>query len=297
MYHTMSALCESFAEITTYSHTHPEEYNLQREITFDANMNIITKLYYINAAGEQIFIDSPYVDRSSFDKLVGVCLFVPRDVIDWSFLEEPQYAYWLFVFDYIEYKPLKEVYLHMIYTAHLKGDLETFNLLNLSEERFEAAYQSLLAQTVSTLDFEFLYLPQCTEWATAFATLEGQTYASLFKIILCKAYQTQMIRFINPDCIAEGTLDREYKKAIYMHLQWCLKMPYLFALHNITSIYDFRIINIDDARCDERCFQKDTCNIVRKPAFYMVPHIDHPEYETVTEYYRTCHHDARNVSL
>ena len=290
----MSAPRESLAGITNSYFV--EGHALHSEITFDTNMQAISKLYYINSDHEQIFIDSPYVERASFDKLVGICLFVSQDVIDWSFLEEPRYAYWLFVFNHLAYKPLEAVYLHMIYTAHLEGNLDTLTLLNYSEERFEAAYQSLLAKTVSTLDFEFLCMPEYVEWAAAFETLSGQTYSPLFKIILCKAYQTQMLQFINPSSIIDGTLDYAYKSAIYTHLQKYLNMPYLFSLHNISSIYDFRIIDIDNVRCDERCFHKDAWNIVRKCAYFAEPHIDHPEYATARQYYSTCHH-SRGAAL
>ena len=299
----MSASDLSSAEITinihpdssvSKPHIHTREgHSLYNEVTFDINGLPIIHVYYKNSDGENIYIDSPYVCRSAFDNLIGVKLFVPRDVIDWSFLEAPRYAYWLFVFNYLKYKPLEEVYFHMIYTAHLEGTLETFTLLNFEDAYFEAAYQSLLEQTVHTLNFEFLQLPECKEWADAFETLNEQTYASLFKIILCKAYQTQMLRFMNPNCIAEGTLDRQYKMAIFRFLPVCLNMPYLFALHNIKSIFDFTIIDKNSCRCDERCYSRSRCELINTPAFHAKPDIYHPEHETARQYYSICQHIAR----
>ena len=229
-----------------------------------------------------------FICRSTDSAIIGNCMIEPLKSYryerpDLTFLNLPIYAdYWYNMFDEIYRMPLEIVWWHLIHDLHIAGTLVDYTINTITDEMFEHTYQSMLAKTISKMDYSFL--SDNPIWSSAIDDISGRGYYRLYMLIIHKAHSIGVLSYMNSKYVTSGQLEKEYSRALFEHLPTIIGRPDFWEYCGIKHPPTFE--PIIHPRCDERCHGR--------PELALKGHIKrtigHPKYDACIDDSRVCEH-------
>ena len=276
---------------TTFTNTHASCIDQSEKIVheYPSYSVVVYSNPYIR---RQYITDSPFAKRSVLTDFYQVNPLGNREVVDFSFLEA--YPYWLDAFEYLYNsltdtfdKPCSQVILHMLYSAHLNNTLAALRWGDILSAPRQVAemYMVMVRENLELLDFSFLLLPEFGEWAAIWEELSTLSFGPLYMTIIHKAFSIGVLSFMAAEGILAGTLETEYKRALFEHLPAIVNLPCVWVMHHIINPHELSVVKMP--QCDDRCKRR----LARSRNFaYCDEDLDTLSVETSEEYYMVCRH-------